>query len=124
MMDAPDPDPDFVGCHVSHIYKTLGVKTDSGLTFKPRLQQVVHIGRAVFRELHHVGESIGLPFQALASQVLVKAVPIVLLACELLVLCDGAEAVLNRLQAQWAKSLLGVANQYNVRGTLAVKQCG
>ena len=124
MMDADTPCDAEFGCSIAYIYKCLGVKTDAGLTFEPRLKQVVSIGHAVFRELHHVAESVGLPIPMIAAQVTVRLVPLVLFACEVLALVPSAEKKLNRLQACWAKRLLGAAKHTDLRAALSVIQCG
>ena len=46
------------------------------------------------------------------------------IGAEILVLADGAEARLNNLQATWAKTILGARRLTDVRGSLAVAECG
>ena len=43
---------------------------------------------------------------------------------ELLIMAKGAENRLNALQAHWAASLVGAKGQREVRGSLAIAECG
>ncbi|CAE8646774.1 unnamed protein product [Polarella glacialis] len=124
MLQAPVPTTDEVGCPVAFEYKQLGVLIDSQLTFDPRLRHVLRVGQALFLELSQVCETIGFSVPVAAAQTLVRVVPIVLYAAEILALHGQAEAKLNTLQAGWAKTLLGCRNSQWMRGSLAVAQCG
>ena len=71
-----------------------------------------------------MAESVGLPIPVVATQITERLVPLVLFACEVLVLAPSAERSLIRLQASWAKRLLGVARYIDLRATLSIVQCG
>ncbi|CAE8615479.1 unnamed protein product [Polarella glacialis] len=79
---------------------------------------------STFLELSQVCETAGFSVPVAAAQTLVRVVPIVLYAAEILALHGQAEAKPNTLQAGWAKTLLGCRNSQWMRGSPAVAQCG
>ena len=106
------------------VYKLLGVDLDKDLTFKHRLNVVLAMGQSAFEQFFHTAESAGFSVAVEALEVPRRLEPLVLYGSELPVLAEGAEMRPNRLQSSWAKTILGARSFTEVRGTLAVAECG
>ena len=82
------------------------------------------MGRSAFEEFFHVAESAGFSVAVEALEAPRRLEPLVLYGAELLILAEGAEGRMNRLQSSWAKAILGARRFQDVRGSLAVAECG
>ena len=109
--------------HVDY-YKLLGIEVDAHLTFSKRLDVVCAWGRQLFEEFFHFVESVGLSPAVIALEIPARIEAPVLYGAELLVLAPRAEIRLNTLQASWAKAVIGARAFTDVRGILAVAECG
>ena len=81
------------------VYKLLGVELDKDLTFSHRLNVVLAMGQSAFEEFFHTAESAGFSVAVEAFEVPRRLEPLLLYGSELLVLAEGAETRLNRLQS-------------------------
>ena len=106
------------------VYKIMGVEMDRHFTFKQRLNVVCAMGRSAFEEFFHMAESAGFSVPVEAMETPLRLEPLVLYGSEMLVLAEGAESRLNQLQAAWAKAIVGCRHATEVRGILAVAECG
>ena len=97
---------------------------DARVTFSKRLDVVCALARQVFEEFFHFVESVGLSPAVIALEVPARIESAVLYGAELLVLAPRAKARLNALQASGAKAILGSRAFTNVRGILAIAECG
>ena len=111
------------GYRCPEVYTLLGVSVDSGLTFAPRLSDVLRMGKSVFLEVFHLAETVGFSVPIQAEQVRSRVEPVILYAAEVLIIAPGAERALNALQEMWARTILGAARG-RLRGILVVAQCG
>ena len=124
LLDSPPVRPEEVDCECPEVHRVLGIALDSGLTFAPLLTRALAIGRAKFADLHHAAESSGLGPVVTSAQVLTRVEPAVLYGAAFFVLADGATAALNRMQAHWARSILGCPLNVHISWAILVAQCG
>jgi hypothetical protein len=110
------------GMQIKH--RALGILIDAALTFGPFLDEKLRTGRAIFLSMLHAAETGGFSVPVIASQVPSRTEQSTLYGAELLVLCNGAEGALNRMQREWALLTLGARPVCHIRGFLAVVQCG
>jgi hypothetical protein len=124
LFNAPLASEESIGVGLVETYRLLGILVDYQLTFKPYLLEVCRKGRAIFQELFHAGETAGFSVPLLASQVTCRTVPQVMYGAALLVLVPTAVAALNRLQAYWARILLGGPPGFRLATLPAIAACG
>ena len=88
-------------------YKHMGIILDRWFCFEPHLKQCLGSLDAAFRKLLGTVSSISLPWVVAAESVPLRVESVALNGLPFCIGVDGAESCLNRLQAEWAKTLLG-----------------
>jgi hypothetical protein len=105
-------------------YKYMGVLLDSFFTFCAHLKQSLARWQAAFDHLVGAAFSISLPFALTAAVVPERAESVAIYGIALCLAVSGAEASLNRMQADWARTLLGIAGYSQGHWCYLIAQCG
>ena len=105
----PDEAPSYCGRTVPPVehYRYLGVILDRLLTFKHHFASLLARGASAFDDFLGAANSLGLPVPLQAAAIPTRIASSILYGLEFCVTLPSAESDLNRLQANWAKSLLG-----------------
>ena len=93
---------------VVDIYLYLGVLLDVGLCFAPHLNAMIGRGWAAFNSLLGAAYSHSLPMPLQASAIPSRVEQAALFGIEFCIGLCNAESRLNRMQAGWAKAILGI----------------
>ena len=94
-------------------YKHLGNLLDSKMNFVQHFQQCLGMLSSSFDKLLSTVKSCCLPWVVAADSVALRVESVVSNRLALCIAVPGAEADLNRLQAAWARSLLGISGFHN-----------
>ena len=124
MMGSPSVDADTIMGFTVNTHETLGFLLDAELSFKPMLDKLVAMSSKVFDALLVALVNGGFPLPIIAAEVSSRVVPIFLYRAPLIVVVDGFELSLNRLQASWGCALLGAHRQARARFSLITTQLG
>ena len=89
-------------------YKHLGVLLDRYFTFEPHFRQLLGRMDSSFRKMIGAVNSMKLPFVVASSSVPIRVESAGMLGLAFCINVPGAEAALNRLQVDWARTVLGI----------------
>jgi len=124
ILGSPPPDSEELSCDVVSQYRLLGCLMDDMLTSVPLLKETLVKSRALFTEVFHAAETGGFSVPVLAAQVPARVEPAILFVAPLLIMAPRMQGKLNRLQASWARDILGCRHAPEIRWMLLVAQCG
>ena len=110
-------------CQVE-LYTYLGVIIDRWFLFQVQANALFAKGRDAFLEFYGYSESIFLPFPLQAAAILSRIEGVTLFGIESTIAVPGAGATFNRLQAGWARHLLGFPRRREGRQSLVIAECG
>ena len=105
-------------------YKYLGVLLDKQLRFNPALQRILAIGYDAIDNFVGASNSVSLPLPFQACYVPSRVASQVLHGIEFCIGVVGAEKELNRLQAHWAKRVLGIHGFREGAWQVVAVECG
>ena len=105
-------------------YKYLGVLLDKHLHFNPALQRILAIGYDAIETFVGASNSVALPLPFQACYVPSRVASQVLYGIEFCIGVVGAETSLNRLQAHWAKCILGIQSFREGAWQVVSVECG
>ena len=106
------------------VYMYLGVLLDIGLSLVPQLKCLISKGWSIFNDLLGAAFLHRLPVVVQASMVPSRVESACFYGIELCILVDDAERRLNRMQAGWAKSILGIGDTLQGHWPLLFVECG
>lgn len=113
-----------VDCDVVDEYIFLEFLLDADLSFAPMLRGATGKSHAQFLEVVHTAETGGFSVPILTCQVPVRVEPGLLFMAPLLALAPRIEATMDKLQASWARVILGCEYGHPVSWALLRAQCG
>ena len=118
------PTPSDVGCDVVDQYVLLGCMVDAQLSFPPLLKAACSRGMQQFTQLYHAGESGGFSVPVVSAQVAVRIEPGILYVAPLLFLAARMRHSLDKVQCNWARTLLNCRLGPPLCWALLRMQCG
>jgi len=102
----------------------MGVTLDCQMSMESHLKQITARLCEAFEKHHGSSRSAGIPWLAIAASVPTYVVPSGMYGSGLCVGINHAEVTLNRIQARWARELLGLQNLRVGSWCHLVTQCG
>ena len=105
-------------------YTYLGVLLDSNLCFQPALQRILAIGYDAIESYLGALSSVGLPMPFQAMYVPSRVASQLLYGVEFCICVESAETQLNRMQAHWAKRILGIHSLRQGAWAIVTTECG
>ena len=105
-------------------YPYVGVLLDRHLSFQGHLPQLLSRGWDTFNSFLGAADSTGLPVPMQAESIPLRIEAVALYGIEFCIGLSGAESALNRMQAGWAKALLGCRDAVDGRWAFLICECG
>jgi hypothetical protein len=124
LLGSPCPYEDDVGCSVTSCHRLLGCRIDDQLTFSSMLYEARSRTHASFLELYHTAETGGFPVPVLAAQVQIRVLPGLLYIAPLLAVAPRMQYVMDMLQTDMARDILGCRHARRIKWHLLIAQCG
>lgn len=106
------------------LYPYLGVMLDQWLTFLAHFKQMLARGQDAFQSFFGCAQSISLPCSLQCMVIPARIEAVVMHGIEFCIAVPGAESALNRMQSDWAKTLLGAPRCRAGSWILWVIECG